>query len=447
MTRDERQQQFIDLFISKEVNGKGTLEATPAFGKTRCATKIIKFLRRTEKTRKVIVVVPQHFLKKQWEAVLSSDPDLYMNTEVVVINSVIRGSYSCSLLILDEIHRYASDTFSKVFGAVKYRFVLGLTATIKRLDKKHTLLITHCPIIDRVSTEEAAIHGWISPYMEFNLRVDLSPADLADYQKSEEYYQNMIDLFAGDYGLMMRVSREGIKPRRSGVSFLEPAAVILARKRGWKGNSAYQAWKAMTDGNKDYWGGNKTHPFHPVKLHICAINGTRQMAIMKKYINNSEGKLKLAVELCTRIPVKTITFSSTIKRTDALTKALGTEALSYHSKVAKKGLTKENALKQLIEKVGKNEVRIINTAKALDEGADFPDIRMGIRLEGTSSPTQHIQRRGRIVRKFEGKSAVMINLYLFGTRETIWLSNAQGYSEDIIWVDTIEELMDQIVVT
>jgi superfamily II DNA or RNA helicase len=171
------------------------------------------------------------------------------------------------------------------------------------------------------------------------------------------------------------------------------------------------------------------------------------MTQIKKIINSSEEKLKLAVELVQKIPVKTITFSATIARTDRLTKMMGPEALSYHSKVAKKGLTKEAALKQLVEKVAKNEIRIVNTAKSLDEGADFPDVKMGIRLEGTSSPTQHTQRRGRIVRKHVGKSAVMINLYLSGTKETLWLSKAQDYSDDIVWVESMEELMDQLVVT
>jgi len=63
ITRDERQQIFIDKFI--KAGGKGTLEAATAFGKTRVALKIIQYLRREISDRKVIIVVPHDYLKKQ----------------------------------------------------------------------------------------------------------------------------------------------------------------------------------------------------------------------------------------------------------------------------------------------------------------------------------------------------------------------------------------------
>lgn len=43
--------------------------------------------------------------------------------------------------------------------------------------------------------------------------------------------------------------------------------------------------------------------------------------------------------------------------------------------------------------------------RCLDEGIDMPDIRMGFILASSTNPRQFIQRRGRLLRKVDGKTA------------------------------------------
>ena len=46
--------------------------------------------------------------------------------------------------------------------------------------------------------------------------------------------------------------------------------------------------------------------------------------------------------------------------------------------------------------------------KCLDEGVDIPTARIGIILASTTNPREFIQRRGRLLRRYEGKEIAHI---------------------------------------
>jgi superfamily II DNA or RNA helicase len=107
---------------------RGTLEACTGFGKTYTAVLAIKALNEQQPGAKTLVIVPTIHLKKQWEDQVS---DLQFVT-VLVINSAIKYEHDVNLLILDEIHNYATSSFGYIFERVQYKKILGLTATITR---------------------------------------------------------------------------------------------------------------------------------------------------------------------------------------------------------------------------------------------------------------------------------------------------------------------------
>lgn len=445
ITRDDRQQIFIEKFI--KAGGKGTLEAATAFGKTRVALKIIEYLRREKSDRQVIIVVPHEYLKKQWESLLVQWK-LDTNSSVHIINSYVKRQHKASLLILDECHRFAADTFSAVFDVTEYRFILGLTAMIKRLDKRHTIITDKCPVIDRVTLEEARLCGFIAPYQEFNLGIEMSPDDSRKYSEMQDYYNGIMGVFQWDFGMLRRAA-VSYKPVYTSSGYRGSYCEELARKYGWKGNSAMEAYNLMMSGRKDMWGGNPNHPYHPEKLYLKAINGMRLMTKIKETIYKYPAKVDAAVELLNRLPnLKAITFAELTETADEMTRRIPGSA-SYHSSMevhdsTGKKLSKKKAKDYIIKEVNEGRIHRINTAKALDEGADFPEIALGIRISGTSSPTQQTQRRGRVVRKHADKQAVMVNIYLKNTKEVQWLSKAQGHAEDIYWVDSVEEIIENI---
>lgn len=453
MTRDDRQELSINKFIA--TGGCGTLVAVTAFGKTRVALHLIKYTRRTVPTRKVIIIVPRENLKEQWEEQLRRT-GLDAHTEVVIINTAVKRVYECDLLIIDEIHRAAAETFVKVFEAVKYRFVLGLTGTLKRLDKRHVIIEEKCPVFDVITLREARANGWVSDFLEVNLGLDLPHEDQIWYDEVEEKYNKAMDMFDWDFGLMSRCTKSikpsGPKTTPEGIVYTDPPAVAHARKKGWKGPSTYTAWQKYLDGEKEWWGTDFLSPYHPKKMNLIAIGGVKGIVKLRRFINNHPSKIEAALEILQKFERKTITFAESTAIADELTKRLNAIlpfplAKSYHSAlpsiiVAGKKLSKKATGEYILESFRLNDCTYLNTAKAVDEGADFPEVTQGIRVAGTSSPTQQTQRRGRIIRAMEGKFALMWNIYLKRTKEPGWLKRAQNYSDDVLWVEGIDDVLE-----
>ena len=440
MTRDERQLECVEQF--KKARGIGTIEATPAFGKTRVAMLILRSYLSFAPGRTALVVVPQRYLKEQWEGLI--DVEGFKDVTVEVINTAVKTKRNVDLMILDEIHRYAADTFQEVFDAVSYRHILGLTATIKRLDRKHTILNAYCPVIDRVSVTEARENGWIAEYMEFNLGVRLDKVQALAYANVEESYEKAMGVFMWSFKELQACAMS-YRPWTNAEGTHDSACSRLAKSYGWRGKTPTEAAEALRKKTRlsNIWGDNLSHPYHPHRIYITALNGLRSISKMKQYMYSNPEKIVTAINLIKTLNVPTIVFGERIASADDLVKKLkeeGIPAISYHS--GNKKLRKEGT--DIKEQLTRGDIKVICTAKTLDERADFPTIRMGIRIAGTSSPTQHVQRRGRIIRKHEEKKAVMINLYLHGTKEVAWLSKAQGYESEVVWVDSVEEILEQI---
>jgi superfamily II DNA or RNA helicase len=95
----------------------------------------IKLLLKRNPDAFVLISVPTEVLKEQWlENIIHED--LLLNCKVEIINTIITHKYDVDLLIIDEIHGTASECFRQIFNAVTYKLILGLTATLERLDGK-----------------------------------------------------------------------------------------------------------------------------------------------------------------------------------------------------------------------------------------------------------------------------------------------------------------------
>ena len=68
------------------------------------------------------------------------------------------------------------------------------------------------------------------------------------------------------------------------------------------------------------------------------------------------------------------------------------------------------------------------TSKVLDEGIDVPEANIGIIASGTGSKRAYIQRLGRILRKKEGKEAI---LYEIIAEETTEIGTARRRKEAV----------------
>lgn len=84
--------------------------------------------------------------------------------------------------------------------------------------------------------------------------------------------------------------------------------------------------------------------------------------------------------------------------------------LAAHSYISE---TPRTERKVLLRRFGSgDDLRVLVAMRCLDEGVDIPDARTGYLLASSSNPRQFIQRRGRLLRRAEGKERAEILDYL-----------------------------------
>lgn len=99
LTRTERQKECLRAWVKHKCIG--SIVATTGFGKTRCGIMASQLLYKQFPKLRIIVVVPSDFLQKQWISALDSI-GLSLNSQVIIINTLIKSTYDCDLLILDK---------------------------------------------------------------------------------------------------------------------------------------------------------------------------------------------------------------------------------------------------------------------------------------------------------------------------------------------------------
>lgn len=385
VTRDERQKQCLKNWL--KFKGAATVVACTGFGKTRIALNLISaFVKRNDRASSLIVV-PTEPLKEQWIDKLE-EWSLLDNARVEIINTVVKYDWTCDLLVIDEIHLMAADTFSKVFEKVSYNNILGLTATFERLDGKQILISKYAPVCDTITIEEAERNGWVAPHREYLVLLDV---DLTEYNNLTREFNQCFAIFDWDFKLAMSCATDIIQCRK------------YAKKMGLDGNT----------------------------LMGVAQKWNRCMRKRKEFIYNHPKKMEIAKKILeARKDRKGITFSSTIKQAESFG-----NGWTMHSEKKKK----EN--KATIAAFDAATCGFLHTSKAADQGLDCKGINLEIILHTDSSKTRKTQRIGRAIRFEEGKTSEIFTLVLKGTQEVNWFNNST--TSKVITIN--EEQLDKVL--
>lgn len=390
MNRDERQ----TLCIQKWLNAKGhaTIVAATGFGKSRVGLRIIQGLLSKKNDCQIIIVVPTITLKEQWTKSIDKWGFTF-NCDIQVINTAINKDQVCDLLIIDECHTANADTFQHVFDKIKYRWILGLTATFERIDGKHEICNKYCPVCDTVPIEECLANGWVSSYKEYQVIIDVDDIDIykgynKEFTKSFEFFDFSWDRVNSCLG------KDGFKYR-------------------------YQLSKEMCPNDEE----KRKNMMKNITYH--ATNFMRVLQTRKAFINNHPKKLEIARKIIEARPdSKIITFSNSIKMAEAI--GIGPVYSGKDSK--KKG-------RITLEEYINGNYQVLNTIRKADAGLDIPSISVAIIIGTDSSKIRAIQRLGRTCRFEEGKTAEIFNIIINDTVELSWFANSHKNSQFI----TIDE--------
>lgn len=391
VTRDERQEEARVKWIKNRC--KGTLVASTGFGKTRVGLNCIKSVLNKYPDKRVIIVVPTTALKEQWTTIIDNN-DLSFNCEVIVINTAIKNSYVCDILVVDEIHRAAADLLKQVFETIKYKYILGLTATFERLDGKHELLEKYCPVFDEITLAEAQFQGWISNYKEYKVILDVDDIDI--YKEYNRQFQIDFEFFNYDWDKVM--------------SCIGPKGFI---------NRAKLRDEMCPNGSPE----ERKRVFQAITYHATSF--MRVIQQRKAFINNHPKKLEIARKIIeARSNSKIITFSNNVK----MAESIGMGGRVFTGKDSKK------KGRMTIEEFSQQESGILHTVKKADEGLDVPGLSVAIILGLDSSKIRKTQRIGRVARKEGDKQAEIFTLVIDQTVENEWFKKSTD-STNIITID------------
>ena len=386
ISRTDRQKEGIRKWIKSK--GIGLWCYCTGFGKTYSAVMLIKSFLKNNPEGRILISVPTEVLKQQWNESLVKF-GIYFNSKVEIINTIVKNEWDVDLLIIDEIHGTPTNTFKQIFNNVNYGYLLGLTGTLERLDGKESYIKKYCPVIDKITIEEAIENKWLSPYKEYKVLIDV---DLTEYNEISRKFNLYFAYFNYDFNLAMKCATNVIfrnsYAKKFGLNHKEIAAMSMD-------------WMRCMRLRKDFV------TSHPKKLEIA-----------NKILEKRQDK-------------KCITFSATIK--DA-------EKIKYGKTLHSKQSKKKNKI--TLDEFNTQLWGVLNTSKAADVGVDIPGLSVGIILSGDSSSIKKNQRRGRIIRYEDGKQAEMFTLVIRKTMEESWYNNASNSSYITINEEQLNDVLE-----
>ena len=347
---------------------RGVVVLPTGAGKTFAAQLIMERLGKS-----ALVVTPTIDLMQQWYGVLSTAFDLevgllgggYYEIEPVTVTTydsafihMERLGDRFALLVFDECHHLPGPSYSSAAELSLAPFRLGLTATPEREDggeRRLERLIG--PIVYRREIGEHA-GEFLAEYETVTLRIDLSEEERDEYLRERGVYLDFV--------------------RRNGIRF----------------------------GGRDGWG-------QFLRMTSSSEAGRRALLAyraQKAISQASEAKLRLLERLVARHRQdRVLIFTSDNDTVYRISRRFLIPAITHQTKVKERHET--------LQRFNDGGFPFLVTSKVLNEGVDVPAANVGIVLSGSGSVREHVQRLGRILRRAEGKRALLYEVVAENTAE------------------------------
>ncbi|MCJ7445919.1 MAG: DEAD/DEAH box helicase family protein [Methanotrichaceae archaeon] len=360
------QKQAIDAWIA---SGKRGIVVLPTgSGKTIIGIKAISILNTP-----TIVVAPTLDLVDQWSSKLREE----YKVEIGVlgggkrdIKALTVSTYDSAyihaeklgnrfgFIIFDEVHHLPSESYRNIAEMFASAFRLGLTATFEREDGLHTELnrLVGGKVFEKRVKDLAGEH--LSPFRLEKIVVELTKEERKEYAISQKIFSDYL--------------------RRSNITIRTPVDFQKLIMRSGRDSQARKA--------------------------LLARNKARGIAF------NSISKVKELSELLKKHNKgKVFIFTEHNKMVHRISRDFLIPSITYRT------TGKERS--EILDRFRSGLYKAVVTSRVLDEGIDVPDADVGVILSGTGSTRAFIQRLGRILRKKDGKEAVLYEIVSAETSE------------------------------
>lgn len=367
MTPYPHQREALDAWF--KAKRAGVVVLPTGAGKTYLAQMAMQATQRS-----TLIVVPTLDLMHQWYAhLVAAFPDILVGllgggshdrTPLLVATYDSAAIYAetlgdqYALLVCDECHHLPSDFLRVIaeYSLAPYR--LGLTATPERSDGRHLDLVDLLgPEVYRVSAAE--LSGTVlASHTVVQLKVRLS-------QSERQQYDTLI------------VNRN---------DFLRQHGIRLGSLRGWQ-----EFMKASARSKAG-------------RRAMLAHRDARAIAF------GTEGKLRVLADLLAQHhPARTLIFTDDNATVYRISQTFLLPAITHKTAVKERHA--------ILRRFRDGNYPAIVTSRVLNEGVDVPEASIAIVLSGTGSSREYIQRLGRILRRGEGKLAVLYEVIAEATSE------------------------------
>jgi superfamily II DNA or RNA helicase len=353
----------------RSAQGRGVVVLPTGAGKSHLALLAI-----ADRKRSTLVVAPTLDLVRQWYDLMRTS----FGTEVGIVGG---GEYSLhaltvttydsaylhmehlgarfGLVVFDECHHLPGATYSLAAELCLAPYRLGLTATPERTDGREARLDELIgPVVYRKDILELS-GRYLAEYDTERILVALTPEERAEYESERAIYLTFL--------------RQNSIVLRSPTSFQE---FIRISARSNAGRRAMQAYRRQ-----------------------------RELAFA------APGKLEYVAHLLQQHRRdRVLVFSEDNASAYAVSRRFLIPAITHQTKVRERS--------EILVRFAEGRYGAVVTSRVLNEGVDVPDANVAIIISGSGSVREHVQRLGRILRKKEGKCALLYELVSEGTSET-----------------------------
>jgi len=360
------QQQALDAWI---LNSKrGVIVLPTGSGKTVIGINAISVLNTP-----TLVVVPTLDLLDQWRSKLKEEFKVDVGKlgggeqEIKAITvSTYDSAYihaarlgnKFGLIIFDEVHHLPAESFKQIAEMFAAPFRMGLTATYERDDGLHSELnrLIGGKVFEKKVKDLSGEH--LSPFRLQKIAVELTAQEQIEYERNQGIFTDYL--------------------RGCNITIRTPLDFQKIVIRSGRDPNTRKA--------------------------LLARNKARDIAL------NSVSKLEKFREILKKhAESRLFIFTEHNKLVHIISKEFLIPAITYRTATRERG--------EILERFRSGVYRAVVTSKVLDEGIDVPEADVGVILSGTGSGRAFIQRLGRILRKKEGKEAVLYEIVSSDTSE------------------------------
>lgn len=348
---------------------RGVVVLPTGAGKTHVAAMAIDEARRS-----TLVVAPTLDLVRQWYDLLRAtfaipvgvvgggDHDVQPITVTTYDSAYLHMEHlgaRFGLVVFDECHHLPGPTYALAARLCVAPFRLGLTATPERADGREAELESLVgPTVYRRDITELA-GEYLADYETEQVDVELEPGERVEHDAERALY-------------LAFVSKNGIRlgsPRGFG-------EFVMRSAQSMEGRRAMRAYRRQ-----------------------------RELAFA------ASGKLAYVEHLLDRHrDDRALLFTQDNATAYRVARRFLVPVITHQTKVTERSA--------ILDAFAAGKYGAIVTSKVLNEGVDIRDANVAIVLSGSGSVREHVQRLGRILRKREGKRAILYELVTTRTAET-----------------------------